>query len=43
MLIHIKAMAHLRHRMPERQAEITQEIAAGETVADVMRRLGLKL
>lgn len=43
MSIHVKAMAHLRHKMPERQAELTQELGAGETVGDVMRRLGLKL
>jgi sulfur carrier protein ThiS len=35
-------MAHLRHQMPDGQVTITQEIVAGETVADVMRRLGLK-
>jgi len=43
MAIYIKAMAHLRHKMPGRQVELTQEIGAGETVADAMRRLGLKL
>jgi sulfur carrier protein ThiS len=42
MSVQILAMAHLRHQMPGGRAEATQEIAAGETVADAIRRLGLK-